>query len=42
VAEHRLRQQYRRLIRAEVAHTVAAPEEVDAEIGHLFRSLSQP
>jgi RNA polymerase sigma factor (sigma-70 family) len=42
VAVHRLRQQYRRLIRAEVAHTVAAPEEVDAEIGHLFRSLSQP
>jgi RNA polymerase sigma-70 factor (ECF subfamily) len=40
VAVHRLRQQYRRLIRAEVAHTVASPEEVEEEIRHLFKVLT--
>lgn len=40
VAVHRLRQRYRRLIRSEVANTVATPEEVDEEMGHLFRVLS--
>jgi RNA polymerase sigma factor (sigma-70 family) len=40
VAVHRLRQQYRRLIRAEVAHTVAGPEEVEEEIRHLFKVLT--
>jgi RNA polymerase sigma factor (sigma-70 family) len=40
VAVHRLRQRYRQLIRAEVAGTVAAPEEVEAEMRHLFRVLT--
>jgi len=40
VAAHRLRQRYRQLIRAEVAATVAAPEEVEAEMRHLFRVLT--
>ena len=40
VAVHRLRQRYRKLIRSEVAGTVAAPEEVDEEMRHLFRVLA--
>jgi DNA-directed RNA polymerase specialized sigma24 family protein len=40
VAVHRLRQRYRQLIRAEVASTVASPEEVEAEMHHLFRVLT--
>ena len=40
VAVHRLRQRYRRLIRAEVASTVASPEEVDAEMSLLFQALT--
>ena len=36
VAVHRLRQRYRQLIRVEVASTVATPEEVEAEMHHLF------
>jgi hypothetical protein len=40
MAVHRLRQRYRQLIRAEVAHTVASPAEVDAEMRHLFRVLA--
>ena len=40
VAVHRLRHRYRRLIRAEVANTVATPEEVDEEMRHLFRVLA--
>ncbi len=40
VAVHRLRQRYRRLIRAEVAHTVATPGEVDEEMHHLFQVLT--
>ena len=40
VAVHRLRQRYRQLIRAEVASTVASPEEVDAEMSHLFQVLT--
>jgi hypothetical protein len=39
VAVHRLRQRYRELLRAEIAHTVASPEEVDDEIRHLFAVL---
>ena len=39
VAAHRLRQRYRELLRAEVAQTVAAPEEVDDEIRRLFEAL---
>ena len=33
---HRLRARYRALLRAEVAHTVAQPEEIEEEIRHLF------
>jgi RNA polymerase sigma-70 factor (ECF subfamily) len=40
VAVHRLRQRYRELLRAEIAHTVSAPEEVDGEIRHLFGVLA--
>jgi RNA polymerase sigma-70 factor (ECF subfamily) len=40
VAVHRLRQRYRRLVRAEVADTVASPEEVEAEMHHLFQVLT--
>ena len=40
VAVHRLRQRYRQLIRAEVASTVASPEEVEAEMRHLFQALT--
>jgi len=40
VAVHRLRQRYRRLVQAEVASTVAGPEEVTEEMRHLFRVLA--
>jgi RNA polymerase sigma-70 factor (ECF subfamily) len=40
VAVHRLRQRYRRLIQAEVANTVASPDEVEAEMRHLFQVLT--
>ena len=36
VAVHRLRQRFRELLRAEVAHTVARPEDVDDELRHLI------
>ena len=36
VAVHRLRQRFRKLLRAEVAHTVARPEDVDDELRHLI------
>jgi len=36
VAVHRLRRRYRRLLRDEIAQTVAGPREVDEEIRHLF------
>jgi len=41
-AIHRLRLRFRELFRAEIAHTVADPAEVDAEIRHLVQVLSQP
>lgn len=40
VAVHRLRQRYRRMIRAAVAGTVGSPDEVDGEFQHLFRVLA--
>lgn len=40
VAVHRLRQRYRELLRAEIAQTVAAAEDVDAEMRHLFKVLA--
>jgi RNA polymerase sigma-70 factor (ECF subfamily) len=39
-AVHRLRQRYRQLLREEIAHTVAEPGEVEAEMRHLFMVLS--
>ena len=39
VAAHRLRKRYRELLRAEVAQTLADPEEIDDEIRHLFAAL---
>jgi len=40
VAVHRLRQRYRELVRAEVAHTVSSPLEVDEEMRHLYAALN--
>jgi RNA polymerase sigma-70 factor (ECF subfamily) len=40
VAAHRLRQRYRKLLREEIAHTVASPAEIDEEIRHLFAAFS--
>ncbi len=36
VATHRLRRRYRERLKAEIATTVAGPEEVEAELKHLF------
>lgn len=41
VAVHRLRQRYRERLKAEIAHTVADPAEVEPELHHLFRVLSR-
>lgn len=40
VAVHRLRKRYRKLLRAEIAQTLAANENVDEELHHLFAVLS--
>ncbi len=40
VTVHRLRHRYRDLLRAEIAHTVATPGEVDDEIRHLIKVMS--
>jgi RNA polymerase sigma-70 factor (ECF subfamily) len=40
VAVHRLRQRYGELVRAEIAHTVSHPTEVDEELRHLRALLS--
>ena len=39
VAAHRMRKRYRQILREEIAHTTATPEEVDDEIRHLFAAL---
>jgi RNA polymerase sigma-70 factor (ECF subfamily) len=39
VAVHRLRRRFRELFRAEVAQTVARPEEIDDEIRHLLTAF---
>ena len=39
VAAHRLRKRYRQILREEIAHTTATPQEVDEEIRHLFAAL---
>jgi RNA polymerase sigma-70 factor (ECF subfamily) len=41
VAVHRLREHYRERLRAEVAQTVSDPGEVDDELRHLIRVISQ-
>ena len=38
-AVHRLRRRYRQLLRDEIAHTVAGPEEIDDEIRYLLSCL---
>lgn len=40
VAVHRLRQRYRKLLRAEIAETMAATEDVDQELRQLFAVLA--
>ena len=40
VAVHRLKQRYKKLLIAEIAETVATPEEIDSEIQHLFKAVS--
>ncbi len=39
VIVHRLRRRYRALLRDEIAHTVARPQDIDDEIGYLFSIL---
>jgi DNA-directed RNA polymerase specialized sigma24 family protein len=39
VKVHRLRQRYGELIRAEIAHTVASPAEIQEEMAHLFDAV---
>lgn len=39
-AVSRLRDRYRARLKAEIAHTVASPAEVDEELRHLFRALA--
>ena len=41
VVVRRMRQRYRELVRAEIANTVASPDEIDDEMGHLFAVLAQ-
>ena len=41
MAVSRLRDRYREILRAEIAETVTSPEDVDAEISHLFAVFSQ-
>jgi RNA polymerase sigma factor (sigma-70 family) len=40
VAVHRLRKRYRELLQAEIANTVASPEDAEEEMQHLFRALA--
>jgi hypothetical protein len=40
VAVHRLRRRFRELLRAEVAHTVGDPAQVDGELRDLMAALS--
>jgi len=40
VTVHRLRKRYRKLLRAEIAETMDATEDVDEELRHLFAVLA--
>jgi RNA polymerase sigma-70 factor (ECF subfamily) len=42
VAVHRLRRRYRELVREEIGHTVAGPDEVAEELRRLFAALRPP
>ena len=39
MAVHRLRARYREILRAEIAHTVSSPEEIEEEVQHLFSAF---
>jgi len=39
MAAHRLRARYREILRAEIADTVSAPDEIEEEIRHLFSTF---
>lgn len=41
VAVHRLRRRFRDLVRDEIAHTVASPEEIEDELQHLWSSVGR-
>ncbi len=41
VAVSRLRERYRQRLKQEIARTVATPDDVDAELRHLFRVLAR-
>jgi RNA polymerase sigma-70 factor (ECF subfamily) len=41
VTVHRLRQRYREVLREEIAHTVARPDEIDEEMRYLFEVVSR-
>lgn len=41
VAVCRLRERYRERLKEEIAHTVASPADVDAEVRHLFRVMAR-
>lgn len=41
VKVHRLRQRYGELIRAEIAHTVASPADIEEEMCHLFDAVGR-
>ena len=41
VAVHRLRRRYGQMLRAEIAPTVASPEEIDAELRHLLAIIQR-
>jgi len=40
VAVHRLRKRFRRLLREQIAATVADPGDIDDEVHHLLRTLA--
>lgn len=42
VAVHRLRQRFRQAVRAQVAHTVQAPQDIEEEMRYLRRVLVEP
>jgi len=41
VSVHRLRKRFRDLVRAEIAHTVSSPEDIEDELRHLWSSVSR-